>query len=137
MERKFAASLDEIWHALTDREEMKKWYFDIEKFEPVLDFEFSFMGGSEEGTQYLHLCKITDVIPGKRLEYSWRYDGYDGISYVRFELFPDGIFTNVRLTHRGLESFPAQADFAKANFVAGWTEILSNNLTNYLNNNKS
>ena len=44
---------------------MKKWYFDLESFNPKVGFTFSFLGGEEGGKQYLHLCEITEVIVEK------------------------------------------------------------------------
>jgi len=133
VERTFSASAEIIWKAITDKDEMKKWYFDLKEFKPVAGFEFRFLGGKDENNQYLHICKITEVIPGKKLTYSWRFDKYEGISYVTFELIPEGEKTKVRLTHAGLETFrPVNPDFAKHNFQEGWTQIIGTSLKDYL-----
>lgn len=67
---------------------------------------------------------MTEVSPGKKITYSWCYDGYDGISYVTFELFDERDKTKLKLTHAGLETFPAgNPDFAAKNFAEGWTYI--------------
>jgi len=78
------------------------------------------------------LCKIIEVVPLKKLKHSWRYEGYEGNSFVTWEVFDEGESTRVKLTHEGLETFPAIADFAKANFVQGWTEITGTLLKNFL-----
>ena len=106
IERIINAPVAKVWQAITDKEQMKEWYFDLKEFKAEPGFEFQFEGGTEEKS-YLHLCKITDVIVQKKLRYSWRYDGYEGISFVTFELFPEGDKTRVKVTHEGLESFPA------------------------------
>jgi uncharacterized protein YndB with AHSA1/START domain len=112
---------------------MKKWYFDLKEFRPETGFEFSFLSGPGEDNQYLHICRITEVIPEKRLTYSWRYDGYEGISYVTFELSLEGESSKLRLTHSGLETFPeSNPDFAKDNFIAGWKQIIGKGLKEYL-----
>jgi uncharacterized protein YndB with AHSA1/START domain len=81
----------------------------------------------------LHLCKITEVVIGKKLSYSWRYDGYEGNSFVTFELFPEGNKTRLKLTHKGLETFPINnPDFAKENFIDGWTYITGTSLKEFL-----
>ena len=36
------ASKDEVWSALTDKNKMKEWYFDIPDFELGLNKEFNF-----------------------------------------------------------------------------------------------
>ena len=56
--------------------------------------------------QWLHLCKVIEVIPMKKLTYSWSYDGYEGNSFVTFELFSEENKTRLKLTHEGLETFP-------------------------------
>ena len=90
IERIYNAPMEKVWKAMTDKYEMKQWYFDLAEFNPVAGFEFRFMGGAEGKKQYLHICKITEVIPNKKLTYSWKYDGYGGISYVTYELFSEG-----------------------------------------------
>src|SRR4051812_32432096 len=88
IERTFNAPVLKVWEAITDNKKLKQWYFDIKDFKPVQGFEFQFYGGSEE-KQYLHLCKVTEVIERKKLTYSWTYEGYSGESFVTFELFPE------------------------------------------------
>jgi uncharacterized protein YndB with AHSA1/START domain len=133
LERVFNAPISKVWTAITDKDEMKQWYFDLAEFRPEVGFEFEFTAGHEDGIQYRHLCEITEVIPGKKLTYSWRYDGYAGNSFVTFELFEKGSQTLLRLTHTGLETFPQQnKDFAKGNFVEGWNHIINISLKEYL-----
>jgi len=132
IEKTFNANVSRVWKAISDKTEMSKWYFDLKEFKPEVGFEFQFYGGTEE-RQYLHLCKITAVEFEKKLTYSWRYDGFEGISYVTFELRAEGDKTKLKLTHEGLESFPAtNADFARSNFVEGWTSIINTSLKQYL-----
>lgn len=133
IERTFKAPAATVWKAITGKEDMKQWYFDLPEFKPVVGFEFRFTAGPPDGKQYLHICEVTEVADGKKLTYSWRYDGYEGISHVTFELFPDGNKTRLKLTHSGLETFPADnPDFAKKNFEAGWTDIIGRSLKNFL-----
>ena len=133
IEKVYNASIDRVWKAITDRDQMKQWYFDIPAFEPEVGFEFSFEGGDPNDKCYTHLCKITEVIPNRKLSYTWRYDGYEGISIVSFELFAEGDKTRLRLTHDGLETFPASnPSFAKSNFVMGWTELIGKMLKEFV-----
>lgn len=130
-EQILSAPISVVWKAITDKEIMKKWYFDFSEFQPKVGFEFQFTGGTEENT-YLHLCKITEVIENKKLTYSWRYDGFEGNSFVTFDLFNEGDFTRLILTHAGLDSFPQIKDFARENFEAGWTEIIGKSLKEFV-----
>jgi uncharacterized protein YndB with AHSA1/START domain len=133
IERILNAPVDRVWKAITDKEQMKEWYFKLSEFRPEVGFEFQFTGTGNDGTSYLHLCKITDVIPAKKLRYSWQYEGLPGISFVTFELFKEGNKTRLRLTHEGLETFPQNnADFAAESFAAGWTHIIGTSLPAFL-----
>jgi uncharacterized protein YndB with AHSA1/START domain len=133
IERTFNASADRIWKAISDKNQMKQWYFDIAKFKPEVGNEFEFEGNTPDGTCYLHKCKVVEVVIGKKLKYSWRYEGFEGISFVTFELFPEGDKTRLKLTHEGLETFPAnKPDFAKENFVGGWTALIGTSLKEFL-----
>jgi uncharacterized protein YndB with AHSA1/START domain len=128
IERTYLATAEKVWKAITEKEKMKQWYFDIKDFKPEVGCDFQFIGGTDE-KKYLHLCKITEVHPGKKLAYSWRYDGYEGMSSVTFELTGEGTSTKVKLTHEGLETFPSNnPDFAKENFEEGWTYIIGTSL---------
>jgi uncharacterized protein YndB with AHSA1/START domain len=132
IERTLQAPIDRVWKAITNKDEMKQWYFDLAEFRPEVGFEFQHEAG-KEGRLYLHLFKVTEVVPGRRLQYSWQYKGYEGLSYVTFELFAEGDKTRLRLTHEGLETFPAQvADLKRENFFKGWTTIIGEHLPEYL-----
>ena len=131
IERTVNAPVERVWKAITDKKAMKEWYFDLKEFKAEPGFEFRFTGGKE--IQYLHICVITEVEVNKKLQYSWRYDGYEGISYVTFNLFREGNKTKIVLTHEGLESFPANnPDFAKKNFEKGWNQIIGKSLPEYV-----
>ena len=112
---------------------MKQWYFDLSDFKPEIGFEFSFPGKGNEGQDYTHLCKITQVEPEKLLQYSWQYKSYPGKSFVTFELFPEGNATKLKLTHEGLETFPQDTkDFAKESFAGGWTYLIGKSIIEFL-----
>jgi uncharacterized protein YndB with AHSA1/START domain len=133
IERIYNASVEIVWRAITNNDDMKQWYFKLPDFKAEVGFEFQFLGGKDADKQYLHLCKVTEVIPGKKLTYSWRYDGYEGNSFVTFELFPTDNKTLLKLTHTGLESFPQNnPDFVKENFVEGWKYITGTSLKEYV-----
>ena len=135
IERTFNAAVARVWEALTDADEMRVWYFDLKEFKPEVGFEFEFTV-EHEGTRYHHLCKIKEVIPQKKIAYTWRYAGEEGDSLVTFELFADGDKTRLKLTHEGLETFPKLPAYARTNFEKGWTEIIGSSLKQYVEENK-
>jgi uncharacterized protein YndB with AHSA1/START domain len=134
IERTFNAPVEKIWNAITDKNEMKQWYFDLVEFKPEAGFRFQFNGHGKDGhKEYLHLCEVSEVVKQKKLTYRWRYDGYEGNSFVSFELFAEGNKTKLKLTHIGLETFPAaNPDFAKENFIDGWTQIIGSSLKEFV-----
>ena len=133
IEHSYDAAPEQVWAALTDPAEMKKWYFDLPSFKAEVGYQFQFEGGPPEKT-YLHLCEVKAVVPRQKLAYSWRYDGYPGDSLVTFELFAEGEKTRLKLTHSGLETFAAanNPDLDAKNFEMGWTEILGTSLKEFL-----
>ncbi len=132
IERTLNTPAEKIWRAITDKAQMKQWYFDIAEFEPEVGFEFTFNGGSENKV-YVHLCKITEVIANKKLKHSWTYEGMEGISFVTWELFPESNTTRVKLTHEGLETFVTDnPDFARTSFESGWTYIVGTSLKEFV-----
>jgi uncharacterized protein YndB with AHSA1/START domain len=136
IERTYNAPIEKVWKALTDRDQMKQWYFDLKEFRPEVGFEFRFTGG-KEGRTYLHICKITEVIPGKKLRHTWTYDGLPGVTFVTFELFREGEQTRLKLSHEGLENLAGHGpDFARTNFEEGWTYIIGTSLRNFLEKTK-
>lgn len=119
--------------AITDNNQMKQWYFDIAEFKPEVGFEFQFTGEGKDGKKYIHLCKVVEVIKEKKLTFSWRYDGFEGNSFVTFELSAEGEETKLKLTHTGLETFPANnPDFAKESFTEGWNYITGTSLKQFV-----
>lgn len=133
LERSFNASKADVWRALTEKELMKQWYFDLPEFKAEVGFRFEFTGGHEDGIQYRHLCEVTEVVHEQKLVYSWKYDGYEGLSYVGFELTEEKEGTRLKLTHTGIDSFPADnPDLAIHNFEAGWNQIINTSLQDFL-----
>ena len=136
LERTFDAPVGRVWTALTDVDQMRKWYFDLTEFKPQVGFEFDFIV-EHEGNSYNHLCRVTDVVPEKKIAYTWRYKGEPGDSLVTFELFPDGNKTRLKLTHTGIETFPKTPAYARKNFEAGWTAIIGSELKQLIERSKA
>jgi uncharacterized protein YndB with AHSA1/START domain len=137
IERTFNAPGERVWKAITDKNDMEQWYFEIADFKPEVGFEFQFSGGTEN-KRYLHLCKVLIVIPHKKLAYSWRYNIHQGDSLVTFDLFEEDGKTRLVLTHQGLETFPKDDQaFAKESFADGWTYIIGTSLKGFVEINHS
>lgn len=134
VEKDLDIRVEKVWMAITDKDQLKQWYFDLDDFKPEVGFRFSFPGQGHKGQQYIHLCTVTEVIPQRKLQYSWQYEGHPGYSLVSFELSAVGDKkTRLRLVHHGLETFPQDSpDFAWNSFNGGWNEIIGKMLPDFL-----
>jgi len=135
VERTLNAPVTRVWKALTDVDQMREWYFDLKEFKPQVAFEFEF-SVEHEGTTYHHLCRVTEVIPEKKIAYTWRYKSEPGDSLVTIELFAEGDNTRLKLTHTGIESFPKTPAYARKNFEQGWTAIIGTELKQFVEQSK-
>jgi uncharacterized protein YndB with AHSA1/START domain len=131
VDRVLDAPVATVWNAITDQTAIQKWFLEFEEFQPRVGFEYQFTG-EDKGIKFVHHCKVTEVIPEKKLSYSWRYEGHEGDSLVTFELSPVGNKTRVTLIHAGLETFPKVSSFAKENFEKGWTSLIGESLKNFV-----
>jgi uncharacterized protein YndB with AHSA1/START domain len=125
VERSLGAPIETVWRALTDLAQMKQWYFPmLESFKPEVGFETQF-NVRMEGKDYLHIWKVTEVVPGKKITYSWKYGGFPGDTLLTFELFSEGNKTRIRLTHTGLQTFEPETnpELVRGNFEKGWTHF--------------
>lgn len=133
IERTFDAPVAMVWRAITTKEDMARWYFDMNGFKAEAGCEFEF-SVEHEGFNYCHLCKVTEVIPQKKFAHTWRYKDYEGDSLVTWELSAEGNKTKLRLTHSGLHTFPKLPQFARKNFQGGWTHLVGTSLKDYAEN---
>jgi uncharacterized protein YndB with AHSA1/START domain len=131
IERTFDAPITRVWNALTNVDQMRQWYFDLKEFKPEVGFEFEFVV-EHEGMTYHHLCRVTEVVPQKKIAYTWRYKDAPGNSLVTIDLFAEGDKTRLKLTHTGIETFPKTPAYAPKNFEAGWTQIIGSELKQFV-----
>src|SRR5215217_1082020 len=131
LERTLNAPVARVWKALTDIDQMREWYFDLKEFKPEVGFEFEFIV-EHEGNSYHHLCRVIEVIPERKIAYTWRYKDEQGDSLVTFQLSPEGEKTRLKLTHTGLETFPRTPAYARKNFENGWKAIVDSELRPFI-----
>lgn len=111
-ERRLSAPVDAVWAAVTDREQLRRWFTDT-AIEPraggdvLVDFGES---GSARGT-------VLAWEPPHLLEFEWRSE-VTPASVLRIELAPDGDGTRLRLEHRDIPELLAQ------DLGAGWHAYL-------------
>ena len=133
VEQTFNTSVDIVWNSITEIDKMRQWYFEnIPSFKPEVGFEIRFNVQSQD-RNFLHIWKVTEVVPLKMIAYNWKYENYPGDSLVKFELFEENNSTKLRLTHQVLEDFPDDIpEFKRDSGVEGWTFFIRKSLKKYL-----
>ena len=133
VEQIYSAPIAVVWKAIIEKDQMRRWFFEpMMDFKPEVGFETQF-DVQVEGQNYPHQWKVTEVVPEKRIAYDWRYGGYPGNSSVTWELSetPDG--TKLKLTHKGIETFPQDDPiFSRESGEAGWGCFLHESLKAFL-----
>jgi len=130
---KINAPVEKVWNALTDKNKMKSWYFDIQDFTLQVGKEFNFYEPGEE-KKYHHQCHILEIIPNEKLKHTWSYPELsDAVTTVTWELQKEDIGTLVTLTHENVESFEGLGEnFSKASFTEGWNKIIGKSMKEYV-----
>ncbi|PHQ56091.1 MAG: ATPase [Lutibacter sp.] len=133
VEQTFNVSLSILWNAITNIEDMRKWFFEnIKDFKPEIGFKTQFNVQSND-RNFLHLWHIVEVEPLKRIVYNWKYDKYAGNSFVYFELFEHKKGSMLRVTTEITESFATDIpEFESDSCRNGWNYFIKSNLKNYL-----
>lgn len=127
----YEAPIAAVWQAITDPSQMKQWYFDMPEFRAEVGCEFSFISVSADLTKHL-LCKVTEVIPGRKISYIWKYAGYEGESLVTFDLSELSGRTTLTITHTGISALPKKMHEHGIGFQAGWTQLTDISLRAFL-----
>lgn len=79
------------------------------------------------------MWKVTEVVPLKRIKINWKYESYQGDSFVVFELTMQDDLAKLRLTHQVQESFSQDIPkFRRESGVAGWTFFIKKSLKKIL-----
>lgn len=131
--QKVKAPVEKVWTALTDKAQMKEWYFDIPDFELGLHNEFNFFEPGGEN-KFHHRGEILEIIPQQKLKHTWTYPEFSKEkTIVKWELERGEDGTLIQLTHKGLENLEHLGNnFQKESFTNGWTEIVGKNLKEYV-----
>ena len=93
-----------VWEYLTNAELMELWLMKSD-FQPVIGHEFAFRSNPVPSLDFdgIVYCKILEIVPFKKLSYSWKLGPGDGTinvdSVVRWELEPKGKGTGLLLDH--------------------------------------
>jgi len=121
------ASLMEVWHALTDRETVKMYFFGTDAISDWEEGSSLIFRGEWEGKSYEDKGTILEAIPGELLKYNYwsgfsgledRPENYSQVTYT-LEQMVDG--TLLELRQKGFAN-----DEALAHAEGGWNMVLQN-----------
>jgi len=134
IEQLFDNTTQVVWAALTQHERMIRWFFEeIPGFRAEVGFKTRF-NVKAPSRDFMHLWEVTEVIPQKRIVTNWKYEGFEGDSFVIMELDDQKGKTKLTLTTKIVEDFDGTIpEFNYESGVAGWTYFIKERLYTYLN----
>jgi uncharacterized protein YndB with AHSA1/START domain len=133
-ETRLDAPPQRVFDALTDQRQLAQWWNTDEarlksyELDPQLGGRYRYSsqgnGKSVNGTSdFICLGEITEFDPPRVLAHTWIANWHEDksqVTLVRYELFPDGDGTRVKVTHSGL----AREPIARKDYNGGWVEVL-------------
>jgi uncharacterized protein YndB with AHSA1/START domain len=124
----FSHPPEKVWAYLTKPELMEQWLMKND-FQPIVGYDFQFRTGPIPSLDFdgICYCKVLEVVPYKRLSYSWKCGPGEGKisleSVVIWKLQP---------TEKGTDLFLEHSGFGKVEnlgFFNGMTQGWQKNLT--------
>jgi uncharacterized protein YndB with AHSA1/START domain len=113
-----------VWAAITTREAISAWLMPND-FELRVGHHFQFKTRPAPGFDGIVHCEVLEIIPMKKLVYSWVGGGVD--TRVTWSLTPQGTGTLLVLDHEGFSGL--RGFFVSSILGKGWrSKILSINL---------
>jgi uncharacterized protein YndB with AHSA1/START domain len=118
-----------VWDYLTKSELMEQWLMKND-FQPIAGFDFQFRTGPIPSLDFdgIFHCKVLEVIPMKKLSYSWKSGPGEGRitldSVVVWTLQPKDSGTELSLEHSGFSKVENLAFYNGLD--QGWVEKLEN-----------
>ena len=131
----FPHPAETVWEYLTRPELMEQWLMKND-FQPIVGHDFHFRTGPIPNLNFdgIFYCKVLEIIPFKKLSYSWRSGPGGGEitldSVVVWKLEPKDKGTELSLEHSGFEKEENLNFFNGLNH--GWVEKFQN-IVNHLN----
>lgn len=123
----------DLWEAITNASNFKKWYFHIPHFSTTPGDSFDFY--DSESKTHFHHCTVLECIPGKKFVHTFQHPneskGNSTVTWLVTEI--DETHSKLVLTHEGTETFAdAGPNFTPENYQMGWDAIIKTSLRNYL-----
>lgn len=131
----FDQTVEEVWKALTDVEEMRKWFFEnIPNFEARENFKTQF-SISNEGRNFTHMWTVAHVEVPNTLKVVWKFLEYEGTGLVTYHLEPGTHGCILHLRDEIVKPFPNDIpEFKRESCMEGWKYFINQRLPDYFAN---
>jgi uncharacterized protein YndB with AHSA1/START domain len=116
-----------VWRAITEPPLMERWLMRPEGFAAVVGTRFKLVAKPQPGWRGYVDCEVLEVVPERRLRFSWVGDENRAPMTVTFSLEDDGSHTRFRLQHVGFEGLSGWF-LAKLMMGPGWKKMLAQRL---------
>lgn len=130
-----AHPVERVWHYISTSELIAQWLMEND-FKPEVGHNFQFKTRPQPGFDGNIFCTVLEVIPQKRLSYSWKGGPKPGEisldSVVVWTLTPQGNGTQLVLEHKGFDGFKNLMAYIAMNM--GWKGKIRAKLESMLNN---
>ena len=122
--RSLNASPGEVFHALTDAQELSRWWTTSAESDARTGGAFAYVFEfADSSRNHTYVGEYLDVTPAERVSYPWLAGA--GATVVDVRLRQEGEGTELTLTHSGWGE-GAEADEAVALHEQGWSFFLDN-----------
>ena len=119
------ANAMEVWHALTDSDELENWWGEGVKIEPKVGGQFREKWEDDEGNAQLATGKILSMKIKKEITFTWREKDWpkEANTKCTFQIEADSAHkSTLTLFHTGWETLPeALRKNTYKDFTVGWT----------------
>ena len=133
VENIFDGSINEVWKAITEHDQMVQWFFDnLPDFKPEPGFRTQF-NVKAPSRDFLHLWEVTEVKQYKKIVTNWKYEGIQGESLVTFQLEAQDNKTKLTVSTKVVEDFDDNIpEFKRESCLKGWNYFINNRLNTFL-----
>lgn len=117
------ATVEEIWRALTDSDELENWWGDNVLLEPKVGGKFSEPWEDDDRNKQLASGKVLAVKPKKEITFTWKEQDWskEARTECTLKIEDKGMVRLISVMHQGWETLPAeqQKQMIK-DFKIGW-----------------
>jgi uncharacterized protein YndB with AHSA1/START domain len=102
VEKYFPYPVAAVWRAIATRESLSEWLMQTD-FEPRVGHKFQFRAQPMRGWRGYVDCEVLEVVPNRRLVYTWQGMPEHSVTTVTYELEQEGEGTLLKATHEGFD----------------------------------